>query len=85
MDLDITKPLNRLIRLKGENMNTEKEWQIIVTKRGRPETTLTYNDEDLIFCCDGEFEKDCISHIEYNVYINGELAQSDIAERSFNK
>ena len=66
-------------------MDTEKEWQIIVTKKGKPETTLTYNDQDLIFCCDGEFYEESISHIGYNVYVNGELARRDIASKLFNK
>ena len=64
-------------------MNIEKAWQIIVTKKGKPNTTLTYNDEDLIFCCDGEFSEESISHVDYNIYVDGELAERDIASRLF--
>ena len=60
--------------------------KIMVTKRNSCSSSIRFNDEDVIFSTpDGDFEGSFISNIEYNVYIDGELAVREVATALFNK
>jgi hypothetical protein len=57
--------------------------EIIITdpkQRG----TLEHNNELVIFMGLCETNQDIVLHDEYKLYINGELAVKDIAEKTFN-
>lgn len=59
---------------------------LIITNPKINDSTIWYNNEAVVLACNTEsIEDDIIVMIGYNVYINGQQAVEDIAERLFNE